>query len=252
MNIRHLAAGAVTTAIMAASIGVQAQQQVAVTARTTNLRAGPATDYPVVAVLPAGFALAVQGCLPEYTWCDVIAGQSRGWMAAGNINYYYQNSYVPLSSYGAILGIGALGFVLNDYWGSHYRDRPFYRDRSHWEHRHFGEQGRRFVPDQRPGYIGQRPGYAAPGPDHDGWRGDRRDDGRRGDWRDHDGRRGDRPAAVPHDERPHAGAPNAAPPRAPQAQSGATQPNPPITREQQRQLNQGGSSSVDSSLRPQY
>ena len=164
MNIKHLAAVAVTTAIVAVSTGVQAQTQTAVTARTTNLRAGPATDYPVVAVLPAGFALAVQGCLPEYTWCDVVAGQSRGWMAAGNINYYYQHSYVPLSNYGAVLGIGALAFVLNDYWGSHYRDRPFYRDRHRWDNRRFAEP-RHYAPPQRHDYSPpaySQPGYSGP------------------------------------------------------------------------------------------
>lgn len=158
MNIRYLAAGAAAMSFMAASSVAQAQPQAAVTARPVNLRAGPAADYPIVAVLPAGFALAVQGCLPEYTWCDVIAGHSRGWMWAGNINYYYQNTYVPVLNYGAVLGIGALVFVFNDYWGSHYRDRPFYRDRSRWEGRHFNEP--RYVGPQRPGYS--PPGYSGP------------------------------------------------------------------------------------------
>ncbi|MDB5883643.1 MAG: Translation initiation factor [Ramlibacter sp.] len=232
MNIKHLAMGAVTTALVAVSSGAQAQQQLAVTARPTNLRAGPATDYPVVAVLPGGFALAVQGCLPEYTWCDVVAGQSRGWMAAGNINYYYQNSYVPLSNYGAVLGIGALGFVLNDYWGSHYRGRSFYRDRSRWEGRQFS-QPRGYVPPQRPGFIdprGERPGFT----------------GRQGE-------RFDRGARI---EQPRAAAPQppvrAQRPAGPDPQSGSSQPNPRVTRQEQRQLNQGGSSSVDPALRPQY
>jgi uncharacterized protein YraI len=222
MNIKHLTAGVVTTALVAVSIGAKAQQQAAVTARGTNLRAGPATDYPVVAVLPPGFALAVQGCLPDYTWCDVIAGQSRGWMAAGNINYYYQNSYVPLSNYGAVLGIGALAFVLNDYWGSHYRDRPFYRDRSRWEGRRFDQPRGYRLP--RGGFVeprGERPAFIAPR----GERGDRRAQGER--------------IERPRGERPVA-------PR------GTVQPNPGISRESQRQINQGGSSSVDSSLRPQY
>lgn len=283
MNIQHLAAAAFMTAIITVSTGVQAQPQTAVTARTANLRAGPATDYPVVAILPAGFALAVQGCLPEYTWCDVIAGESRGWMAAGNIDYYYENSYVPLSSYGAVLGIGALGFVLNDYWGHHYRDRPFFRDRSRWEHRHFAEPHRHFAPDRRPGVItprGERPGFVAPRGERPGYvapQGDWRARGERGEWRG-PGERG---------ERPHPGAPRAPAPRiegraapqtqvraasqaqvraapqaqvraapqvqgqvAPQAQSGATQSNR-ITHRERRQLNQGGSHAADPPPKPQ-
>jgi hypothetical protein len=156
-------------------------------------------------------------------------------MAAGNINYYYQNSYVPLSSYGAVLGIGALGFVLNDYWGSHYRGRSFYRDRSRWEGRRFAEP-RGYVPPQRPGFIdprGERPGFV----------------GRQGDGFER-GARGERPrAAAPQAPAP---VPRAERRAVPDAQSGSSQPNPRVTRQEQRQLNQGGSSSVDQSLRPQY
>lgn len=215
MNFKHLAAGAVALAIMGTCGVVQAQPQTAVTARPTNLRAGPATDYPVVAVLPGGFALSVQGCLPEYTWCDVIAGQSRGWMSAGNINYYYQNSYVPVSTYGAVLGIGALAFILNDYWGNHYRDRPFYGERQRWENRRFVQPAPRYLgPPQRPGYVAPRGERIAPRRDY-----------------------GTRPGEVrPRVEQP--------PP--------AAAPNSRAARETQRELNQGGSSSVDPRLRPQY
>jgi len=214
MNIKHFAAGGVGIALLAAVSVVQAQPQAAVTARPTNLRAGPATDYPVVAVLPAGFALSVQGCLPEYTWCDVVAGQSRGWMAAGNINYYYQNSYVPLNSYGPAIGIGLLGFALGDYWGNHYRDRPFYRDRGRWEGRRFAEPAPRYEPPRSPRFDERRGDYG----------GSRRDYSTR-----------------PGEVRPRVEEP---PP--------AAAPNSRAAQETQRDLNQGGSSSVDPRLRPQY
>jgi uncharacterized protein YraI len=218
MKIKHLAIASVALSLLASSALVQAQPQAAVTARHTNLRAGPAPDYPVVAVLPAGFAVGVQGCLPDYTWCDVIAGQSRGWMWAGNINYYYQNSYVPLLNYGPAIGIGAISFVLNDYWGSHYRDRPFYRDRGRWEGRHFAQPAPRFVPRGQPGFVerGGEPRSDAIRP--------RRDYGTR-----------------PGEVRPRAETP---PP--------AAAPNSRAARQTQQELNQGGSSSVDPRLRPQY
>src|SRR5215208_2181985 len=114
---------------------VQAQGQVAYTAKTVNVRAGPARDYPIVAVVPPGYQVVVEGCLPDYAWCDVLAGPSRGWVYAGNINYAYQNTYVPVLNYGAVLGIGVLAFALDDYWGRHYYNRPWYGERQRWIHR---------------------------------------------------------------------------------------------------------------------
>ncbi len=38
----------------------------------------------------------------------MIAGESRGWVYGGSINYAYQNNYVPLLTYGSIIGIGVL------------------------------------------------------------------------------------------------------------------------------------------------
>jgi hypothetical protein len=148
----------------------------------------------------------------------VIAGQSRGWMWAGNINYYYQNSYVPLLNYGPAIGIGAISFFLGDYWGAHYRDRPFYRDRGRWEGRHFAQPAPRFVPRGQPGFVerGGEPRSDAIRP--------RRDYGTR-----------------PGEVRPRAETP---PP--------AAAPNSRAARQTQQELNQGGSSSVDPRLRPQY
>ena len=216
MTTRFLAASALAAALFTVPGIVQAQAQAAVTASAVNLRAGPDTDYPVVAVLPAGFSIAVQGCLPEYTWCDVVAGHSRGWMHAGYINYYYQNRYVPLQNYGAVLGIGALAFVLSDYWGDHYRDRPWYGERRHWSDRH-------------------RPRYE---PRHS-----------RRDW-ERDRPRAERRGGDHLRPRDYVTRPGEVAPRAEQRPSG--RPNPGVTRQEQHELNQGGSSSVDPRLRPNY
>jgi uncharacterized protein YraI len=134
--MRHPAASAFLALAMASASWVaQAQGTVAFTSKDVNQRAGPARDYPVVAVLPPGFQVLVQGCLPNYTWCDVLAGASRGWIYAGNITYSYQGAPVPLLNYGAVIGIGVFGFVLNDYWHDYYRDRPWYPDRNRWINR---------------------------------------------------------------------------------------------------------------------
>ncbi len=137
-----------------------AQAQLAYASKNVHLRAGPARDYPVIAILPAGFGLSVQGCLSDYSWCDVIAGPNRGWAYAANISYAYQGTYVPMLDYGAQIGIAVIGFILLDYWTDHYRDRPIYRERDRWMHRPrppqvVGPGGQR--PPQQGAPGGQRP-----------------------------------------------------------------------------------------------
>jgi uncharacterized protein YraI len=107
-------------------------QWAAYTTKDAHLRAGPRVDYPVVAILPAGTEVAVQGCLADYSWCDVIAGDERGWVYAGNIEYLYQNEPVPLLDYGPQIGVVVIPFILGDYWDHYYVGRPWYGDRDVW------------------------------------------------------------------------------------------------------------------------
>ena len=131
--MKKLAAATLLAAIvLATTLPVSAQAQPAYTVKDVHLRAGPARDYPVVAILPAGFHLSVLGCLSDYSWCDVVAGVDRGWVYARNIAYPYQGAGVPVLTYGAQIGIAIVGFALLDYWALHYHERPFYRDRDRW------------------------------------------------------------------------------------------------------------------------
>jgi uncharacterized protein YraI len=109
-----------------------AQVPMAYTTKDAHLRAGPRRDYPVVAILPAGTDVAVQGCLSDYSWCDVIAGNDRGWVYAGNIDYVYENQPVPMLESGPEIGVVVVPFFLGEYWDLHYRGRPWYRDRDRW------------------------------------------------------------------------------------------------------------------------
>ena len=120
--------------LVAIVLPAMAAAQIATTVKSVHLRAGPAREYPVVAVLPAAMEISVLGCLSSYTWCDVIAGAERGWVWAGNINYAYQGAYVPLIPYGQQIGIVVVPFIFFDYWTDHYRNRPWYRDRDRWAH----------------------------------------------------------------------------------------------------------------------
>jgi len=123
--------------VAALAMPAAAQAQYAQTAGWVNLRAGPARDYPLVASLPPGVAITVQGCIAGYSWCDVIgpAGE-RGWIYAGKIVYPYQAGYVPVIQYGAVIGIPIVTFVIGSYWGDYYRHRPWYGNMNRWhDHR---------------------------------------------------------------------------------------------------------------------
>lgn len=48
-----------------AALPFSAQAQLAYAAKDIHLRAGPARDYSVVAIVPAGFEVTVLGCLSD-------------------------------------------------------------------------------------------------------------------------------------------------------------------------------------------
>jgi uncharacterized protein YraI len=63
-----------------------AAQQQAQTAKWVHVRAGPAREYPLVMQLPPAAPVLVQGCLSDYSWCDVITSDNnRGWIYGGNL-----------------------------------------------------------------------------------------------------------------------------------------------------------------------
>lgn len=122
----------------------------AVTNQPVNLMAGPADDYPVVTGLGPNQPVEVMGCLDGYDWCDVALDDLRGWVYGAALTYAYEGNYVPLQSYGAVIGLPLIGFSIDDYWGHYYHGRPWYGERDHW--RHGGPQG----------YPGGRPEQAPP------------------------------------------------------------------------------------------
>ena len=157
---------------LAAALPLTSMAQEARSTKWVNLRAGPARDYPLVAQLGPGTPLAVQGCTEGFGWCDVIAPSDvHGWIYAGNIAYPYQSADVPVLTYGAVIGFPIITFMIGDYWGQYYRNRPWYGNESRWRDRPpmFRPRGRppgRGEPDiGRPRQDQHPPGSRPPGGD---------------------------------------------------------------------------------------
>ncbi|WP_454825963.1 SH3 domain-containing protein [Paraburkholderia xenovorans] len=130
-------------------------QSQAYTNGTVNVRAGPASDYPVVTQLPGGVPVSVMGCISTYQWCDVAAPNLRGWVYAGRLSYPYQGSNVPVMTYGTVIGLPIVTFSIGTYWGNYYRGRPWYGQQGRWAHHPP-------PPAPRPG-AGRPPGGPPPG-----------------------------------------------------------------------------------------
>jgi uncharacterized protein YraI len=132
--------------------------QTAYTGKTVNLRAGPSREYPLVARLPAGTPVEVNGCVDDWTWCDVSFGFDRGWVYAGNLEYPYQDRRVVILYDGPILGFPIVTFSVGPYWDTYYHARPWYSRRDYWAHRKPPPHHWNRPPGSHP------PGYRPPAP----------------------------------------------------------------------------------------
>jgi len=147
------------SAALLAPLAVTAQQ--AQTTKWVHVRAGPAREYPLVLQLPPATPVAVQGCLSDYSWCDVISpDNSRGWVYGGNLVYPYQNGNVTIIQSGPNIGLPVVTFILGAYWGSYYTQRSWYGDWPRWDswnHQHFRPGVRPPPPPHRPDFRPPRP-----------------------------------------------------------------------------------------------
>jgi len=131
--MRKLLTVGLASVLLAIPFATSAQD--AFTTRTVNVRAGPDTSYPAVAVLGGGAPVQVMGCLDDWSWCDVGFEDNRGWVYAPYLSYVYQGARVPFYTYAPSFGIPIIGFSIGSYWDRYYRGRSWYGRRDYWEQR---------------------------------------------------------------------------------------------------------------------
>jgi len=129
------ASSLIAFAIVVGGMPLAAAADTAFTLRDVDVFTGPGSEYPPVETLPPNTRVDVAGCLSDWSWCDVIFSDSRGWVYAGDLGYPYQNSRVAIIEYGPRLHIPVIAFSLPAYWDAHYRSRPWYRERDVWVNR---------------------------------------------------------------------------------------------------------------------
>ena len=145
--MRHIYRGA-ALALFVATLPVAALAEEAFTLRDVDVFAGPSSEFPPVAQLPPGTQVQLAGCLSDWSWCDVIFANDRGWVYAGDLGYPYQGDRVVIIENGPRLRLPTVTFSIDNYWSAHYRARPWFGERQQWAGRVHVEANRGGPPPQ--------------------------------------------------------------------------------------------------------
>ena len=129
------------------------------------LYAGPSEGYPVVDYVSAGRTVSLHGCLRDFAWCEVSRSRDRGWVEADSLGVYRRGLVQPIYESRSWFTYPTLSFYLGDYWGRHYRDRPWYGDRNRYDRWDWRGSNRDW---HRPRSDG-RPPRRPPGPNPGDW-----------------------------------------------------------------------------------
>src|SRR5687768_4752703 len=89
--------------------------QVSATAATDlNLRAGPAGDQQILAVIPADGAVTVDGCLEAANWCQVSYEGTTGWAYGEYLNATAQDQQVVVIEGRDVLSLPVVTYEVAD------------------------------------------------------------------------------------------------------------------------------------------
>jgi uncharacterized protein YraI len=105
--------------MMALPAVAQSRPAIAYTTANLNMRAGPGTNYPVIATVPRGGGVTIFGCTADFGWCDAAFTNVKGWVSGKYLSYGGEGIYYgrPIPSAGINLGVQR-----------YYRDYPIYAE----------------------------------------------------------------------------------------------------------------------------
>ncbi|MDP5219926.1 SH3 domain-containing protein [Ruegeria sp. 2205SS24-7] len=125
------AAALLFLALMVTTASAQSQ---GFTTTSVHMRAGPGTNYPVVATLPQDATIEISGCQVGYSWCDVSWNTARGWISNNYILVEEDGQKTVLNPVlAAALGIAIIEFS-QSYWENHYQAYPWFAYWNHYYH----------------------------------------------------------------------------------------------------------------------
>lgn len=132
--------------------------------RRSWLYAGPDWSYPRAGLVYPQTSVTIVGCLRDWSWCDVISRNNRGWVAGRDIAANWRGRRQSINLIAPYLGIGILSFVFQSYWNEHYRRQPFYRERDRWERQYSQTYRPTWGPGPGPGTAPANQPYQSPRP----------------------------------------------------------------------------------------
>jgi len=132
---------------LASCMQMAAAETAATVTRSANVRSAPHASFPTVTWLLTGTRVTVLGCTPNWGWCDIVSGRTRGWMYSRYLSVAFEGSAVTIRNGGPNLGLPVTEFALGPYWDEHFQRQHWFSQKASWQARW---DGTRAPPDWRP------------------------------------------------------------------------------------------------------
>lgn len=90
----------------------------------TEIYSGPASSHVKIGEIVKDEDLIIYGCGPRYQWCDVAAGDLRGWIVASDLAFAQGANFVPIEKLAPFIGVPVVDYAQADYYARHYQGTP--------------------------------------------------------------------------------------------------------------------------------